>query len=72
VARNSDLSLEAETETMNRSLPLLNPAGGRPGIMRLEDWEITYQILLEQGILDKPLDVKAAYNLSFLEKASSQ
>jgi ABC-type nitrate/sulfonate/bicarbonate transport system substrate-binding protein len=72
VARNSDLSLEAETETMNRSLPLLNPAGGRPGIMRLEDWEITYQILLDQGILDKPLDVKAAYNLSFLEKASSQ
>lgn len=72
VARNSDLSSEAETESMNRSLPLLNPAGGRPGMMRPEDWEITHQILLDQGILDKPLDVKAAYNLSFLEKVSTQ
>jgi ABC-type nitrate/sulfonate/bicarbonate transport system substrate-binding protein len=72
VARNSDLSPEAEIESMNRSLPLLNPAGGRPGMMRPEDWEITHQILLDQGILDKPLDVKAAYNLSFLEKVSTQ
>ncbi len=71
VARNSDLSPEAEAESMNRSLPLLNPAGGRPGMMRPEDWEITHQILLDQGILDKPLDVKAAYNLSFLEKVST-
>jgi NitT/TauT family transport system substrate-binding protein len=72
VARNADLSVEAETESMNRSLPLLNPAGGRPGLMRPEDWETTHQILLDQGVLDKPLDVKAAYNLSFLEKVSSQ
>ncbi|MFN8453503.1 MAG: ABC transporter substrate-binding protein [Anaerolineae bacterium] len=72
VARNSDLNLEAETESMNRSLPLLNPAGGRPGAMRPEDWEITHHILLDQGILDKPLDIKAAYNLSFLEKVSGQ
>jgi NitT/TauT family transport system substrate-binding protein len=68
VARNSELSLESETESMNRSLPLLNPAGGRPGTMRPEDWEITHQILIDQGILSKPLDLKAAYNLSFLEK----
>jgi NitT/TauT family transport system substrate-binding protein len=72
VAQNSDLSLEAETESMNRSLPLLNPAGGQPGMMRAEDWEITHQILLDQGILSKPLDLKAAYNLSFLEKVHSK
>jgi NitT/TauT family transport system substrate-binding protein len=72
IARNSDLNLEAETESINRSLPLLNPAGGQPGMMRAEDWEITHQILLDQGILSKPLDVKAAYNLSFLEKVQSK
>lgn len=72
VARNPKLKLEAETESMNRSLPLLNPAGGRPGIMRPEDWETTHQILLDQGILEKPLDPKAAYNLSFLEKVYSK
>lgn len=71
VARNTNLKLEAETESMNRSLPLINPAGGRPGAMRPEDWEITHQILLDQDILDKPLDPKAAYNLSFLEKVSA-
>lgn len=68
VARNTDLSLESETESMNRSLPLLNPAGGHPGTMRAEDWEITHQILLDQGILSEPLDVKTAYTMSFLEK----
>jgi ABC-type nitrate/sulfonate/bicarbonate transport system substrate-binding protein len=71
-ARNADLNLESETESMNRSLPLLNPAGGHPGTMRPEDWEITHQILLDQGILSKPLDVKATYNLSFLEKAQNK
>ncbi|HXW01734.1 MAG TPA: ABC transporter substrate-binding protein, partial [Anaerolineae bacterium] len=72
VARNANLNLASETESMNRSLPLLNPAGGQPGMMRAEDWEITHQILLDQGILSKPLDVKAAYNLSFLEKVHSK
>lgn len=72
VAYNANLKLEAETESMNRSLPLINPAGGRPGMMRPEDWENTYQILLDQDILDKSLDLKTAYNLSFLEKVSSK
>lgn len=72
IARNPDLNLASETETMNRSLPLLNPAGGRPGTMRPEVWDITHQILLDQGILTEPLNVKAAYSLSFLEKVYSK
>ncbi|MBE7556491.1 MAG: ABC transporter substrate-binding protein [Anaerolineales bacterium] len=72
LARNADLKLESETESMNRSLPLLSPAGGNPGTMRPEDWEITHQILLDQGVLDKPLDPKTAYNLSFLGKIYSK
>ncbi len=72
LARNAKLNLESEIESMNRSLPLINPAGGQPGMMRAEDWEITHQILLDQGILNKPLDLKAAYNLSFLEKVHSK
>jgi hypothetical protein len=72
LARNADLKLESETESMNRSLPLLSPAGGHPGTMRPEDWEITHQILLDQSVLDKPLDPKTAYNLSFLGKIYSK
>jgi len=71
-ARGTDLNLESETQSMQRSLPLINPSGSRPGMMKGEDWEATHQILLDQGVLSEPLDISAAYNLTFLEKIYSQ
>jgi ABC-type nitrate/sulfonate/bicarbonate transport system substrate-binding protein len=68
VTYNANLNLESETESMLRSLPLLNPGGSRPGMMTAENWEITHQILADQGLLSKPLDVSQAYTLAFLEK----
>jgi ABC-type nitrate/sulfonate/bicarbonate transport system substrate-binding protein len=53
------------------SLPLLNPAGSRPGMMAAEDWELAHQFLFDQGILKEPLEIGAAYNLSFLEAVYS-
>ena len=57
---------------LQASLPLLNPAGSRPGLMTAENWEAAHQILLEEGILKEPLDIEAIYNLTFLEKAYAQ
>lgn len=68
LARDASLELENQTENMKASFPLLKPAQSQVGMMDPKVWETTYQILLDQGILTKPLDVKVAYTLSFLEK----
>jgi ABC-type nitrate/sulfonate/bicarbonate transport system substrate-binding protein len=53
------------------SIPLLNPAGSRPGMMTPDNWELAHQFLLDQEILQEPLDIETAYNLTFVEAAYS-
>jgi NitT/TauT family transport system substrate-binding protein len=65
--RDPELDLEAETASMQRSLPLLNPAGSQPGLMQAQNWERMEQILLDQDILSEPIKIESAYNLTFLE-----
>lgn len=72
VQHNQELNLEAETESLQRALPLITPAGSRPGLMTDENWQITRQILIEQNVLDESFPVEPAYTLSFLEKAHNQ
>jgi NitT/TauT family transport system substrate-binding protein len=72
VARNKEINFESELESMNRSLPLFNPTGSRPGMMTSEIWTSTYQILVEQNILTKSIEVEKAYTLTFLDKIYSQ
>lgn len=52
--------------SMAASLPLLNPARSNPGMMKSEVWTYAHQLLLDLQILDEPLDVEAAYNMTFL------
>jgi ABC-type nitrate/sulfonate/bicarbonate transport system substrate-binding protein len=72
VARGQDLDLQSETESMLRSLPLLKPAGSKPGMMTDKTWELTGDIMIAQGVLDKSFDMKTAYTLYFLNKIYSQ
>jgi len=37
--------------------------------MRAERWQSMHDILLEQGLLDTPLDVNEAYTIEFLQQA---
>jgi ABC-type nitrate/sulfonate/bicarbonate transport system substrate-binding protein len=53
------------------SIPLIKPADSQPGMMQAQAWEAAHQILLDQGILKEPLDIKDAYDLTFLEKISN-
>lgn len=71
-ARNQEINLASELESMNRALPLFNPAGSRPGMMTAETWTRTYQLLLEQGFLKKPTEVEKAYTLTFLDEMYNQ
>jgi NitT/TauT family transport system substrate-binding protein len=72
VSYNDALSLEAEAESMQRSLPLLKPAGSEIGMMRPEVWELTHDILLEQEVLLEPLDIDSAYTMKFLDGIYSE
>jgi len=68
LAYNNKLDREAQLRRLQASLPLMNPAGSQPGMMRPEIWQSTYQMMRDQGILKKSLDVGTAYTLAFLNK----
>jgi NitT/TauT family transport system substrate-binding protein len=63
---------DAALAAMQRSIPLINPPDSSLGMMSPEVWETTYKILEEQKVLPKPVDVKTAYTLDFLNKVHSQ
>jgi len=67
-----NLALDATRQAVLESLPLLNPAGSRPGMMPTEDWQTTHQMLLDQGILAQPIDVSVVYDLTFVNKAYAE
>jgi NitT/TauT family transport system substrate-binding protein len=67
LALNADLEHDSELESMNTSLPFINPSTSHPGMMSPSTWEFIYNMLTEQGILTQAQDVSAAYNLQFLE-----
>jgi NitT/TauT family transport system substrate-binding protein len=68
IGYNAERDLAIETEAMKSSVPLLNPNQSHPGMMSNEIWEVTHQILLDEGVLSEPLDIHAAYTLTFLNR----
>jgi len=72
VQRNPELDLDGELASMQASLPLLRPAGSPPGMMTVESWQAAYQFMLDQGLLDQPIDIGEVYDLSFLNEIYSQ
>ncbi len=66
LARDETLLREVQAEGMQRSLPLILPAGGEIGLMDPDVWSFTHEMLLEQGILSGPLEIEQAYTLDFV------
>ncbi len=65
---DDSLVSEEQERRLQAWLPLMNPAGSPIGMMQSKIWELTHQILLAEGILEKEVDIEAAYTLTFLEK----
>lgn len=65
---NPKLDREGQLRRIQTSLPLINPAGSKLVDMQPEVWQVTQQILLNQGGLDKPIALEEAYTLRFLDK----
>ncbi len=65
-AREADAELQ--TQMMEASLPLIHTGQDHIGWMRAEVWQGMHDILLEQGLLDEPVDVDKVYTMEFLQK----
>ena len=53
---------------MEAQVPLIHTGIDDIGWMREEVWEEMYQLMLNHGILDAPLDTKTVYTMDFLHK----
>ena len=66
-ARDESLNRDELVEGMFRSVPLLIPAGSRPGMMQPQIWEIGYEILVDQQVLTGEIELESAYTTQFLD-----
>jgi ABC-type nitrate/sulfonate/bicarbonate transport system substrate-binding protein len=64
----ADLDRDQQSRRLNAMIPLISPPGTQMGMMQPEVWELSQSFLVEQGDLTAPLDLSAAYNLTFLNK----
>ena len=65
-AKEADAELQAQM--MEASLPLIHTGEDQIGWMRAEVWQGMHDILLEQGLLDEPVDLGKVYTMEFLQK----
>lgn len=68
VKYGTDLVQEEQLRRLEAFIPLMSSAGSRTGLMSAEVWDFNYQLLLDGGLLEAPVDVQSAYTLSFLNR----
>jgi NitT/TauT family transport system substrate-binding protein len=68
ITYGQDFDIQNEVDVMRASVPLIRPADSQVGMMTADAWQVTQQILLDQGLLSAPLNIEATYNLTFLGK----
>ena len=57
-----------EQYMLEQSIPLINTGDGFIGWMNKEQWDLAQEILLEQGILDNPVNMNDVYTMQFLDQ----
>lgn len=50
------------------TIPLIHPAESKIGLMDATIWDFTHQMLLDEKVISKPIDINAVYDLSFVNK----
>jgi NitT/TauT family transport system substrate-binding protein len=65
---NSELDLTGQLDRIQTSIPLIEPARTRAGMMEAETWQAIYDILTEAEILTTAVDIESVYTTTFLEK----
>ncbi len=62
------LNAAVQVAQMEASLPLIHTGEDQIGWMRAEIWQGMHDTLLEQGVLERPIDLSTVYTMQFLEK----
>jgi NitT/TauT family transport system substrate-binding protein len=57
-----------ESNMLHASIPLIHTGDSALGWMEANQWERAQKILLDQKILDKPIQINDAYSMDFLRK----
>jgi NitT/TauT family transport system substrate-binding protein len=68
LAYDPTLDVEHLVAQMETSVPLIHTGEGQIGWMQDEVWEGMQEMLLEQAILDAPIDPGSVYSMEFLER----
>lgn len=74
LATNATLQYDPELdkgfqlEAMKASIPLIDTGDGL-GLMQEERWQQMHDVVLEQGLIDGPVDLSKVYTNEFIEKA---
>lgn len=67
--RTDMLSREHQLSMIEVSIPLISVEGTKMGSMEKEIWVETQNILLEQELMKKPIDIEKSFTTGFQEKA---
>ncbi len=63
---------DLQAEMFDAVIPLVQTGEDQIGWMRPEIWEGTYKMMLNQGLLAKPLDPQDVYTMRFLESVYAE
>jgi NitT/TauT family transport system substrate-binding protein len=63
-----DLQRTPQLTRLQSTIPLIHPAESKIGLMDSSVWDITQKMLLDESILNKPIDITKAYDLTFVDK----
>jgi NitT/TauT family transport system substrate-binding protein len=72
LAYNGKLDLDGQRRRIQATLPLLNPPGAQLGMIQPAIWKLTYQMMLDQHVLAKPIDIDRAATSKFLDAVAGK
>lgn len=66
---NEELDHDAQLRRLNATIPLMNVPGVPLGFMDAEVWEISHQILLDNNVIEDPIDLSTVYTTEFISNS---
>jgi NitT/TauT family transport system substrate-binding protein len=67
---DNKLNLDGQRRRIEATLPLLNPPASQLGVMQLDIWNLTHQIMLDQKVLAQPINLNQVYTTKILDTAT--
>jgi NitT/TauT family transport system substrate-binding protein len=67
---DNKLNLDGQRRRIEATLPLLNPPASQLGVMQLDIWKLTHQIMLDQKVLAQPINLNQVYTTKLLDTAT--